>query len=308
MRTIQNAVNCLGPGDTLYLRDGNYSDGMTHDGSQASGTSWSNAITVTAYPGETATLTGGGIAMYAGGYWIFDRLIIDTRAGAFWQNCPSHHLRVQNSVLKNAVGANIGGCGDANEFLNNDVTGATFRQPDHEASSCYGIYWSGSNTLFEGNNVHDNDGYGLHMYSWGQSNVSGNVVRNNVFANNGRNAVSGGNVSCNLGSGGGSVILSCGSNNKFYNNVIYDSSMGLQIDYRCTNCEAYNNTIYNNTSAGLAGVTLGESVVNARVQNNIVYNNGQPGIANNGSSGATISNNWLDSTNLAIITVTPVRK
>jgi parallel beta-helix repeat protein len=51
----------------------------------------------------------------------------------------------------------------------------------------YGMYvGGGGNSLIEGNIIHDNDGFGLHLFEQNHP-VNGWVIRNNIFYNNGGN-------------------------------------------------------------------------------------------------------------------------
>jgi hypothetical protein len=107
-QTIAKGLSVLQAGDTLYIRGGTYTNQpITVDGALASGTSWSNAITVAAYPNETVILDGNpaGLYIYEGAYWIFDRLVTDTPVGGLWLNCTAHHIRFQNGEMKNRSSA-----------------------------------------------------------------------------------------------------------------------------------------------------------------------------------------------------------
>src|SRR5262245_1054959 len=60
-RTIDRGVSALQAGDTLYIRGGTYNPGRFGKHASVplpSGTSWSNAVTIAGYPGETAIMHG----------------------------------------------------------------------------------------------------------------------------------------------------------------------------------------------------------------------------------------------------------
>ncbi len=79
--TIAKGVSVLGPGKTLSIRAGTYVEGLIN--TIPGGVSWSNPVTVAAYPAETVTLrpAGGEIVFLAKGankcYIILDGLILD---------------------------------------------------------------------------------------------------------------------------------------------------------------------------------------------------------------------------------------
>jgi hypothetical protein len=54
-RTIQHGIDVMGAGDTLYIKEGTYTEGVHNI---PSGTSWSSPTTITAYPGDTVTING----------------------------------------------------------------------------------------------------------------------------------------------------------------------------------------------------------------------------------------------------------
>jgi parallel beta-helix repeat protein len=167
----------------------------------------------------------------------------------------------------------------SNEVLDTKIHGA--RGSDGgQYGRAYGCYCGGHDNIYDGNEVYDNQGYAYHIYSSGANDVMNNVVRNNIVHDNGFNA--------NSGSGG--IIISSGPNNKVHNNIIYNNAGGIQVDYRCHNCTAYNNTIYENIWAGAAGITIGDSVNNAVIKNNIVYKNA--GTIDDQGQNTTVTNNY----------------
>src|SRR5262245_21651816 len=106
-RTIGKGVSVLAAGDTLYLREGTYTNqhvGYPTSQSVPSGTSWSNAVTIAGYQDETVTLTGIQL-LGTEQYLIFDKLILDASSGSFggiFLNCDVHHIRFQNGEVKNS--------------------------------------------------------------------------------------------------------------------------------------------------------------------------------------------------------------
>jgi hypothetical protein len=105
--------------------------------------------------------------------------------------------------------------------------------------------------------------------------VDNNTVRGNVIYSNGQSKKRG------VG-----IVISSGSNNQAYNNILYDNlSGGIQIDWG-DNLKAYNNTIYNNNPASC--IYVGKDSSNAIVKNNLCSDSG--GIIDAGT-GTLKSNN-----------------
>ena len=82
-RTVSAGLECLRAGDTLYIRAGVYSGGLdSNRQSIPSGTSWSSAVTIAAYPGEKVVLQASGesVVNFADSYIqyvIFDGITFD---------------------------------------------------------------------------------------------------------------------------------------------------------------------------------------------------------------------------------------
>jgi parallel beta-helix repeat protein len=265
--SINTGISKLSAGDTLYLRGGTYTQtwqsGVTH---LNSGSSWSTPITIAAYSGESVTIEGrlqfndGAPASYI----ILDHLTLYD-GNPLYMASDSHHIRFQFGKLRGKAGASILVSGSAPfvEILHSEIydaggpggTGCT------DPYGCYGMYYAGHDCLFDDNRVHDNGGYGFHIYDSGSSSVSNNVVRNSLFYNNGFTDP----LCCGHS---GNLLISHGTNNQAYNNMLYNSFGGIQIS-SCTNCKAYNNTIYNNQNYGISTDATGSVI-----KNNIVYNNG----------------------------------
>jgi parallel beta-helix repeat protein len=262
-----------------------------------SGTSWSRAVTIAGYPGETVIISGICIVLNEGNpvaYVIFDNLICDARtaAGALYVGGDSHHLRFQNGEMNgdnnpSGSGSLIQGSGPYLEILNSKIHGAGGNRGlgCTTPSGCYAAYYSGHHGLFDSNEIYENAGFALHVFEAFAVDVSDNITRNNVFYGNGFI-----DVRPILGF---AILLSCGSNNQAYNNIIYENAGGIQVDFRCTNCLVYNNTVYNNPVLG-AGILIGPTnVVGTLVQNNIIYGNAGT-IRNLSDPAAVIANNLCD--------------
>jgi parallel beta-helix repeat protein len=159
-----------------------------------------------------------------------------------------------------------------NEILNNEIAG------NHD----YGLYISTQDNVIDGNRIHDNHGYGIHMYSSWQTWTDNNIVRNNVLAHNGWDNTN--------PAGSCAIILSSGTNNVAYNNVITDhNGCGVQVMYGASDTQVYNNTVVGNQGPCMDNGT-GSS--GATIRNNICYKNG----ADLFGGSATLSNNLPNDT------------
>src|SRR5262249_33697965 len=113
--TLRSAVTCLSPGATLYVRGGLYREQLWHI--VPSRTSWSQPVTVAAYPGESVTLQprvgADRVLHFQDGdqYIVIDGFIIDAvnvstdGVKITYGLDPAksaHHIRIQNSEIKNA--------------------------------------------------------------------------------------------------------------------------------------------------------------------------------------------------------------
>ena len=276
-QTISAGVKRLRPGDTLYIRGGVYTDsGDTIDSQTSavpSGNSWSNAITIAGYPGEPVTLRPpnnvSGIRLTGSqSYLIFQDFTVDlanSKPGADADGIfvfRAHHNRFQRLEIRNgsSFGIHFGDSTPNNEVIDcrihdNGVAGG-------EIGNGHGLYITGSDNLFQGNEVYDNHGYGFHVYnnSGPHDDPSRNVVRGNRIHGNGRH-----------GGTAYGVVVSWGDANVIDGNQIYDNPGGIQVYTDSTNTDVRNNTVYNNKP--LEGIIV-QYATGTRVTNNNVYSNG----------------------------------
>ncbi|PTL35898.1 hypothetical protein CLG94_09105 [Candidatus Methylomirabilis limnetica] len=282
-RTLSRGVSVLIPGDTLYVMSGTYAESLMHN--IPAGTSWSAPITVAAAPGHTVTLKpdlGAEFVLHFQGpqqYIVIDGLILDGANATYgvvkitWSvsgdpTTAAHHIRLQNSEVRNASalggqasgqGVLVAGQADWNEFINLNVHHNGLTSFDH------GFYIQSSHNVVEHCSVHDNAGYGVHLYNEYGRRTDSNVVRNNAVFNNGWRGIL-------LGSGDGNIA---------YNNVVWGNRGGIRVSFgNPTNSKVYNNTTYNNTDYGI----LVETGTGAIAQNNIAYMNGTPEIQDTATS------------------------
>jgi parallel beta-helix repeat protein len=288
-RTLNNAVGCLTPGATLRVRAGLYEESLWDV--IPSGSSWAQAVTVAAYPGETVTLRpragADRVLHFQNGhrFIVIDRLILDgvnvarETVKITYGSDPAtaaHHIRLQNSEIKNAPGQGILTTGAAghNEFINLSVhdNGRT----DFE----HGLYITNDDNLIDRCDVYRNAGWGLHLYSSPKRNlVRGNRVHDNARA----------------GARGPGIGI-YGDDNVVENNVVWNNNGGVELGGNAR-AQIYNNTIYRNNggNGGHAGVDLGTSR-QAVVANNIIFGHRENyhGSRLLGLSGTSLQRNLID--------------
>jgi hypothetical protein len=294
--TVAGGLKCLASGDTLFIRGGDYNEGIINDAyvpQVPSGTSWANKVRVAAYPGETVWLrpTSTQFVVYLATrsrYIEFDGINMDGRAttagvfkigedGAPTLSMPDH-IRVQNAELidgshgssgvvtmggheyTNDGSSAIGG----HELLNLTIHGGGIPGGCGIPCAQYGVYIAGPNNLIDSCDIYDTGGAGIHVYNAGGDSPDNNIIRNNSIHDISR-------------SGDTRVwgILITGTNNFVYNNVIYRLSMptygsaGIAVGGGAAATRVYNNTIYGGNLAGL----IVSGSVQTRLVNNISYGN-----------------------------------
>jgi len=280
--SLRYAVAQLHAGDTLYLRGGTYggdSDNVidTLRGTIRGGTSWANPITIGGYPSEVAvlkpwnTLTPISLTSSTQQYLIFQDLVIDMSFQVTDNSQPgiyvaggANHDRFQRIEIKNNVNFGISfsknnGNAPFNEVINcsihdNGAIGGLL-------TNGHGLYIATSDNLIEGNEVYNNKGYGIQLYSnSGDPSVTRNVVRGNKIHDNGRH-----------GGTAYGVVVAWGSDNLIHNNVIYGNPGGVLVYTNSSNAEVSDNSIYNNTP--LEGIRI-EHAIGTLVKDNTLYGNG----------------------------------
>ena len=269
-RGINSTLSCLRAGDTLYIRAGIYAGGIdSNSRTIPAGTSWSAAVTIAAYPGETVVLqppSGDTVLNLAHAYiqyMIFDGITFDganLSAGAvisLWGG--ANHVRFRNVEVRNspAQGVTIfpgnGASSDYNEFINCRV-----HHNGRAAEYDHGFYISSSNNLVQGCQIYSNKAFGVHIYSGSSNQANNNVVRNNRIYGNGT-----------TGNNGGGVVVASGSASVVYNNLIYGNRDGIVVCCGGNSEQLLNNTIYQNLRYGIE-VQDGSGNV---VTNNIMRSN-----------------------------------
>jgi hypothetical protein len=277
-QTIAKGISNLASGDTLYLRQGNYGVLDTNTVCIPSGTSYTNAITIASYPGETATLSSVNLTGTDSGpcgalsYVIFDRITLDgggTVKDGFTTLGGVTHIRFQNGEAKNFWSLAFALFWPGNSSYIEVVK--TKIHDIHQLNANgggYGFYIQAADNLVDGCEIYNNDGYAIQFYNgYTFSHVDRNIVRNNKMHDNG------------FVRGFGALTLNHGTDYQVYNNLIYNNFSGADVVRDTNNALIINNTLYNNRAFGIR-LDLGTShSTNSIVRNNILYNNGNSGLA-----------------------------
>lgn len=277
--TINHGVSVLGPGDLLYVKSGTYDESLWDV--VPSGISWATPVALKAYPGDVVTIkpsSGKKVIRFTHSqYIIVDGFVLDgtnVEEEVIKITSEAHHIRIQNTEVRNAPSNGIlinNVLSNYNELINVDVhdNGASGRG--------HGIYIESSNNLVDRCSIYHNAGFGVHIYTEGQL-ANNNIVSNNKIYDNG------------ISSPGNGIILGSGKRNLAFNNRIWGNLRGIQIAYGAISCKAFNNTIFANTSTGIA---IFDSSIDAEIRNNTIHRNGGQAIFDEGI-GTIFDNNLID--------------
>lgn len=297
-RTITTGVLALRPGDTLQIRAGIYAESLLDV--IPGGTSWASPVTVAAYPGEQVTLmpsAGASRVIEINGenrqFIVIDGLILDGanvlydvfKIGGNGTVGVAHHIRLQNSEVKNSPGPGIvvdgtlypgfssqPGC--CNEFIAMNVhdNGTTLNNQ--------GLYIRSGGNLVTRSKIYRNKCCGINAFVSGGSQPNDNTIIGNEVFDNGINNTK------------GDGILVGGYRANVQNNIIYGNrTVGIYVfggDQR--DAKILNNTVYSNIGVGI-WIDPGSTATS--IVNNIIYGNSGEAIQDAGQG-------TFSSTNLTI--------
>ena len=312
--TMLHAVAQLLPGDTLYLRGGTYT-GSANSINTAAGTVASgapgNVITIGAY-GGTATAPGtygpsaaaevvilqspNGLPplniFTAVQYVVFQDLILDgvnqvTDVGSALINLGgnSSHLTFLRLEVNGHGGVMFGvgfGASTFNTVRSGNIHGNGVA--GGAETNGHGLYISSGNNLVELNSIHDNQGYGMQLYTnVGPKTISNNTIRKNKVYNNGLH-----------GGTAYGIAVAWGDSNLVYDNLVYghvtgNGGGGILVYSYSTNAAIYNNTIYGNSYDGIT-LQYYDSSAKTLLQNNIIDANGGTAIHDLGDLNGAVGN------------------
>ena len=249
---ISYAVAQLRPGDTLYLRGGTYTGSANVIDSQInpvpSGMP-SSRITVAGYPGEVVSLQPpagtSGIRLTGGApaYLVFQDFTIDKinetsyAEGIYLANGAHHNrflrLEVKNNQANGVSFSNNNGNSSFNEVISCQIHD-NGRAPG--INTGYGVYVFTSDNLFDGNDIYNNGGYGMHFYNnAGPRDVSRNIIKNNRVYGNGTQG------GANYG-----IVVAWGDGNEVNDNAVYLNRGGILVYTGSSNAHVRNNRVYQN--------------------------------------------------------------
>lgn len=279
--TFQHALGQLRAGDTLYLRGGRYNQGIFETHFAQGGTSWSNAVTIAAAPGEHAvieTVGGDNAVRFQDGsvaYVEIRNVVIDGSTAAetssiVYLGSNSHHIRFRDVEIANAMGNCILGGGRSHEFLNLNVHGCG-RWAGYPTGA-NGLYLYTNDSLVEGGQFWNIKAFGVRFLDSVEGAFgNNNVVRNARFFNNGYGfGIEG---TSDTTSGGGGIVLG-DVNNVAEGNEIYHNAAGILVfgfNKPARNARVRGNKVHGN--AGI-GIEIQPGATDSDVRNNQVFANG----------------------------------
>ena len=305
-RTIQYGINQLNAGDTLYVREGVYYESLTIN---KKGRELEGYITVQAYPGEKAVISGKDsnfrrlVSFENAHYIIFDGFelrdlittdsgnslsgirISDASSNIYIQNNNLHRIEHQSKVSANANGIRVYGdniipiknVSILNNTLSNLILGSS------EALTIVGNvdgFVVANNTLTNNNNIGiDVAGF----YGTCATNGCDDQPRNGLVSGN---SVSYSDTLTNPMYGGGmsaaAIYVDGGRDTIIEGNFVSHSNFGFSISSEQANKKASgiivrNNIMYKNHRAGLviggSSRDNGGATDNSIVNNNFILNN-----------------------------------
>ena len=165
---------------------------------------------------------------------------------------------------------------------------------------CHGVYsCQGDNVLIEGCHIHHNAGEGVQIWSGDKGErMTRNVsVLSNVINDNG-NCIRADGKRCR----GTGIGLYSGSGHSARNNIVYGNAPGISVDYGATHAIVEDNTVFNNS---IAGIYVGDgrqgTTAAATVRSNQIYGL-PPGneTASNGWGPETAPGVWIDQTSATV--------
>ena len=283
--SLQHAIEVAGPGDTIYMRGGEYdTNEVWIRGDRGMGGSPGQYLTIKSYSGEVASV-----------------------GGSRWMDLEADFVRIERLHFRMPYSLDVGG--EGNQIVNNTFYGS---QPDYGAIMCggknhliqdnhieitsgggtldHGIYLlSGTDITIRGTILSGFSGYGIHVYDEDKGDhrtkpyenilIEGNIV----FGSPNRSGII-------LGPHDSTVTM---SNVVIRKNVIYDNAdCGILIKYEpMANIRIHNNVIYGNA----CGIEVYTDIDHFEIVNNILASNTGGHIGISGSlTNSLISHNLFD--------------
>ena len=245
--SLKKAHDNLSPGDTVYARGGTYENSAGQD---MQGARWTasgipgSPITIAAYPGETPVFHRAS----GGQHFLILRVVDSAPRGVGIQYVTIDGLTIDG--YQNAVA--MRGC---RSFINNTTwsyadCAAEEGHPDPQ-------YRHVDNIIIRNNHIINSTEHGIYP----GAQVRNLEIYNNRIENPGGHGI---HLFHETGVIGGEI----------YNNVVSGGKVGIGVYTEANGVNVYNNTIYNQTVAGLR---FGD-VIDVVVENNVVLENTAPAI------------------------------
>lgn len=312
--TLGNALLNTGPGDTVYLRQGTYAEAVEMRGDPGNrfghtmGGSATATWTLSAYPGETATLTAS-FSAYSIQYSRLQNLTFEGGAQlsvgtADWvtpSGDRSHHVEISGNTFS---GAQVQYGFIEAMFDNSLIEGNTVTVGAGGGNLDHGIYLhNGDGNVVRGNVVSGAAAYCLHVYDERKHPTDPQTFFRNVVIEN--NALSGARSHAGL-------IISQGGDTRVEgvlvrNNVLVGNAQA-GIDLTNYGSETMSGIkIYGNTIDGSSdGILIGNNNVTAsEIKNNLIRVSGAHlNQENAGATGLAVADNLYSPSPAALVNIT----
>lgn len=262
-QSLQHAVDSVNPGDTVWVRGGNYAGAhMTQSGTEQA------RIALRAFPGESPAIvsdnafTPDGLNLEGASYVTVEGFRVDGRGRAGIRAVLCQHVTIRANItdLNSRWGIFTGFCDDL--LIEANITSNSLIE--------HGIYVSNSADRPEVRNnlIFGNHANGIHFNGdasqGGDGIISDAIIEKNIIFDNG------------LGGGSG-INLDGVQDSVVRNNLLYDShASGISLYQIDGGGPSTGNKILNNTvlqdADGRWALNIQDGAINNQVSNNILYN------------------------------------
>ena len=179
-RTIQRALDALGPGKAAVVRAGTYSERAV----ARFGGRFTARATLVAYPGERPVIAGR-LKLAARYFRVsgFGFRSNGTDEAIVW--VAAHNVEVSNNEIRDGTTSCVFGGADRVRIVSNWIHDCGMHHVNGQPRD-HGIYWTGGNDSLIANNVIERAiGFGIQVHPYTSSNAR-NVIRDNTILANGR--------------------------------------------------------------------------------------------------------------------------
>jgi len=258
---IQSAVNNATGGDTICVKDGNYSENvdvntanLTIKSENGSANCVVNATNSSAHvfsvTADWVNITGFTVENATG----------NSKAGVYLSSAGHCNIS-NNNATNNDMGIYLSSS-SGNTVTGNNMTGGRYG---------FCLTSSSNNNTVTGNNANSNTDFGMYLAYLSNNTVTGNNV---------------------TGATRGIYLFHCDDGNRLTGNTVNSSNVSGITLY-----ESSNNTLTgNNATHNSRGISLESSSSNNTLRDNSAWNNTNRGIYLSSSSNNTIYNNYFDNT------------